>query len=348
MVGIGFQGIGFPVNGGVSRIINVPFADDFERADGVLGNGWTSPNYLIVSGKAVGTPTVGSELLADPGLEVAYTSGLCGTLALSGSPTMVESADVHGGSKAQQFTGVASNNDAYWSVRPAAVNGQWYLARLWTKKTTLSNDNARVLISQAAAKPATTLHRPINQASYGEIVQIFRTDSTAVITYGVREFGSSAFTTIIFDDGSIKPITYSTLFALRQSGQANLIVRAGMNQTEGICGIVVRADDLSNPQNCIIAYLHRANLYFYIILEKRVNGVWSQLIAPVLIANYSVYVSDKLLEIRCNGSSVSLYYDSVQIGTTQTVADATIINNTINGVMAGGGSSITRFFTDPN
>lgn len=42
-----------------------PFSDDFNRADGALGNGWTGATWAISGNKAVNTPTLGANVVVN-------------------------------------------------------------------------------------------------------------------------------------------------------------------------------------------------------------------------------------------------------------------------------------------
>jgi len=97
--------------------IALPLEFDFTAmSDGFLPSVFTGTTWAISTGKAINTPTLGAELLTDPGLEGTYTAGKANALTKTGLPTLTESADAHGGSKAQEFTGAAITNAVYWAA----------------------------------------------------------------------------------------------------------------------------------------------------------------------------------------------------------------------------------------
>src|SRR3990167_3969201 len=102
-----------------------------QAESGGAGLAWETPGntWTIASNAAVNTPTQGAEMFTDPGLEGNYTAGLNDNLTKIGSPIVSQSADVHGGSKAQEFTGVAAN-DRIQQAQTLIV-GTWYRASCW-------------------------------------------------------------------------------------------------------------------------------------------------------------------------------------------------------------------------
>jgi len=78
-------------------------------------------------------------------------------------------------------------------------------------------------------------------------------------------------------------------------------------------------DDASNPANFLLAYHDGTNVR----LEKCIAGVYTSLISAA--AAYSAAATLRIVAVPIAGGtnySVALYYNNVQIGTTQTVDNA--------------------------
>ena len=166
-----------------------------------------------------------------------------------------------------------------------------------------------------------------------------------LVEAGAQDLAAGPFDTVISDDGSFKPLTLADLFLTRPATQANVIVKAdwtpdALGHTH--CGIVARLDSTSNPLNYLLALVTLdKNGYQYATLHKVVNGVLTTLITNT----YAAFVAGAYLEVRCDGNTISLWYNNVQVGANQTVNDAGILNNKIHGVFStDGGNKLNRFF----
>ncbi len=136
-----------------------------------------------------------------------------------------------------------------------------------------------------------------------------------------RKIGAAADVT--FDNVVVKSLTASTMLAkgLRKS-RANAIVKAAWSITaDQPAGVMARLDSATSPQNFLLALHDRTNAKLY----KCVNGTYTQLISQA--AAYAAYAN---VEIRCNGTTVQLYYNDVQIGSDQTVSDTSILYNRLH------------------
>lgn len=333
----------------------LPISEDFTtQGDGAMSGSWTAPGWTIASGRAVFTPTFGAELLTDPGLEAAYASGTCGTLTKGGSPTVAESADVHGGSKAQAFTGVAGGNSLdYPAVTP--TKHSLYQFSAWGKYPGGAGSSVaiRLIQSSSVLGAEQAVNYVITPASYAQFKVSLLANSTNNLTPRIAREDSGAFHPIILDDGSLKAITNSP-FALRNGGRANVNARVTPpgNYAAFIdgtwFGLVARADVASTPTNYIMAVIHQrqngagSNLGL-VSLFKRVGETYTNLVVDTLIT----LVNGGQLEIRCNGTTVSVWYNSLQVGSNQTVSDAELINNTYYGMYSAGGNFAQSFFLDP-
>lgn len=297
------------------------------------GAGWIGSTGTISGGKLTITPTLSGNLLpADPGLEAAYSSGLCGTLTKGGSPTVAESADVHGGSKAQAFTATALLDRVYWgTVTPTALD--WYICSIWGKRTAGANRDAR--IGAYGAGVSYTTGPAIESAAYAQRTYTFQTASTATINmYAVRSVGAAAGDAVIVDDGDLEKITYSSMFLTREYKSTDLIAGTSFNWDTWVFnsveypwyrgGVVVAVDSPTNPQNYVIGYFDGK----YFGLNKVIGKVETSLISVTAgAAATNQWENGEILEIRRTGNVFSLWYGGRQLGTNQTVTDISIINN---------------------
>jgi hypothetical protein len=336
-IGVPRDGVRLAGGGGLSS-----FSDDFERADGSLGNGWpTVSTWSIVSGSAVNTPTLGSELLTDPGLEATYTAGKCATLVIdTGTYTLAQSADVHGGSKAQEITASSQSGSLRFNPRPTIVPGTWYEASIWAKRTVGTQSQLSFYLSASGMKPAADLFRFLVDAIYTQKRIAFRAGAGTSLSAFFRNH-TTTYDTVIADDGSVKALTFAEILELRQ-GAAAWNVRAAVTLVDGLVGLASHVDSVVNPQNGIFAYMYWTSQYFYIICEKLVNGTWTQMFVPTI----KTYTADKILEIRyLSANTFGVFYDNVQVSTDMTIADASIVSNDLYGMMATGGATVQSFFT---
>jgi hypothetical protein len=320
--------------------------EDFTRENGTLGNGWNGSTWSIVNNAAVNSPTLGAELLTDPGLEGTYTSGTNVNLTKTGSPTVSQSADAHGGSKAQQFTATAFNNRLNYPTA-AGIARQWYQFSIWGKRTAGSTNTARARVFQSNALPANTLDMAIIDAAYTQKkMSILSTTTDSLFRYAAIETDSSGFSTVIVDDGSFKAITFSSLFAMRPLSSANGFVKQKITFVDDtFIGPVARGDAETSPTNFIVTLVQRHPTYaatglLVVYLLKKVGSTYTVLISGSGITE----VAGAWLELRFSGSSVSVWYNNVQVDTTKTVSDAELLSNGYHGMFSSGDNIVTDFF----
>jgi hypothetical protein len=316
-------------------------------ADGALPYPWKGSTFAITSGVIVNTPTLEGELLTDPGLEATYTGGKCDTLAKNGSPTLAESADVHGGSKAQEFTGAALNNFVYWGLL-AGVVGQWYQFSAWGKRTAgTTGDVQGAAIYQANALPVDSRLGIFNSASYAQRKISFISKTTDnIFRYAAKTISSTTYDTVVVDDGSFQKITFSSLMAMLPPATANLTVKAQLNTfvDKTMHGLVVRGSSQTNPTNCIFVLCHDYDFTdsygVNISVVKKIGSTYTLVLADTLKG----FVADAWVEARCTGSTVKIYYNNAQVGADLTISDAELVNNLYHGIFSSGGNSLKAFF----
>jgi hypothetical protein len=325
--------------------VSVPYEIDFtELEDGALPDDWTAlDTWAIDTGALLCTPvTLGDEMLSDPGLEGTYTSGLNAMLTKNAASSCTEeNADVHGGSKAQKC---APTSNAYLYISggvPGVVSGGFYLISQWAKKVSGAG-TTRIYISSGGDN-AVNQCQPNISGDWAE----YLTARIAVNSIGWQPVHdlASGVDTVIVDDLSCKALAAAEVLALIQSDQSDVNVKAGFTIAEHkyMVGVVARANNTSEPTSYLLGVIYISQTTSTrAILYKVVDGT-----VTYLESGYITKAAGKLLEIRCNGSTVQLFYNGSQVGSDQTVEDAEILNNKIHGVMSvGGGNSLDSFFLD--
>jgi hypothetical protein len=314
--------------------------------DGALPWPWVGATFAISGGKAINTPTLGAELLTDPGLEATYTDGKCGTLTLFGTPTLTDGApDVHGGSHAQQIVTTAGNQ---WlrmpSVTPVAFT--WYLCSMWEKLIAgASSADFKGLFSTGTFFPSggAGYGMLINNVAWAQKKSSFVVTTTDAITFYVVYNQDAAAHTAIVDDGSVKALTYSTLFSMIQipvSRLATVKIQPAAIADGTVSGVVAWGNANASPTTYLMATVNRrySENLLEIGLMKCVGGTYTQVID---ITNVSE-VANAWLEIRpVDNDTVGLYYNNTQISTNKDVTD---VPGTYSGFFISGGNNVKGFF----
>lgn len=317
-------------------------------SNGALPSGLTGATWSITSGQASNSPTLGAELLTDGGLEANYTAGKCDTLTKGGSPTLAESADAHGGSKAQEFTGTALNDSLAWS-QITGLNGKWLQFSGWAKRTAGTGGKAYLLQRGQNGFPGGFApNRSAASATYQQYIQVYKAYA-ANLTPPAVVCGATPFDTVLLDDFSVKEITAAEMYATKTYSGADMTIRIYIDQTNrnGSVGIVARLDNAATPANYILVGIttnanSTATEKTYMSMAKVVAGTLTVLINPLDVG--SLVVNGDYIEVVCSGTDVSMYFNGVQKGTTQTVSDAGITSNVIGGFWGAGGALVNRFF----
>jgi hypothetical protein len=312
--------------------------DAFGRGDGAIGSSevsgpdaqatpqrvWTGVGATISSNKAIITPTQGSDLITN-GNFANWTSDDPDNWTVDGEsgddPEVSEAAtgEAHadtptaGGGMCNIYT---SDGTAVW-IRTNADEltlDEWYSGTI-----DLDTVTAGGVIIQFG-----------NGAGAGTTKKI---TSTGVVPFtgrqtgGSRNFyvyrGTTEATDVTFDDVVVKQLTLSTLFSSLSVGQQDVVADVDLVVTSDTqAGLVLCLDDASSPANFLIAWHDGSNAH----LEKCVAGTYTSLINTA-----ATYSSGATLRVVKDGTSVSLFYNNAKVGTTQTVSDAGVKDNTIHG-----------------
>ncbi len=271
------------------------------------------PPGPVVSDPTAGvvTPTLDGELLADTSLEVNYTAGLCDTLAVGiGAPTVAQSADAHSGAKAQQFTATANGDYLNDAVAPAAsVNGDYYLATIWAKRTAGAAGTARFACYDGNA---IQLGPALTGAAYAQKVMVVRTTDVDAWPTAGYQYGNAPFDTVLLDDRSWQHIAWSTMFGPAWTVPAgNQHVKITLDSDPGYthAGLAWYVDD-----NNWLAIYHRGGSGYVL---QRSAGTYTQLATAV-----KAWAASQQIEATLNGTSLGAYVGGTQIGGTLTVPAA--------------------------
>jgi lysophospholipase L1-like esterase len=279
----------------------LPFTDDFARADGELGNGWTGATWAIVSGVAGNTPTVGAEVIVNGGFVADTDWGKSAGWTISDGALH---CTVAAGAYSQGYQ------------NSAVTVKQWYA---------LTFDLANLTGGSIFVQEGATTIRTI--AANGTHTIVFCSQEGGALRFKADSAGMTAD----FDNVSLKAITPATLFASRSlaaDGTYSLQVPTMpevATKFSAPAGIVVNLDSVSNPQNYVLVHHNNTS----VVLAKVVNGTYS-----AVQTTSKTFAGGSLMLVK-SGETYSIYYDSVLVGTAKTISDATIVNNTLGGIVSG-------------
>lgn len=303
-------------------------AYDFSTySDGPLPEEWLGSTWSASSGKIINTPTLGSEVVTNGGME----TGSPPIGWASNNTTLVADADVHSGSQAIKITSNALAAGASQNV--AVVKDVWYTHSEWVKRT-VGQIDLLVIGAHTSTQSNSPYHlSPSIYTNYqGSILM-----GGTILSLFLRGWDNG--TVAYWDDISVKPLTTSQLFMTRDFGFSYVNIKAGMIISNYFpLGLVSNLDSVSNPKYYILACRQARN---QVGLFKCINGVYTELINAS-----ATYVSGAQLEIRKTAANIyQLWYNGVQVGADQTVTDVNLNNNTIHGLFSTGSSSqIANFY----
>ena len=217
-------------------------------------------------------------------------------------------------------------NGAIGSTEATGADGQTAPVKVWTGATwTIATNTAVNTPTLGATLDSGTL-------TIGAWYKIVASEENHFFTGSVTDdcFRAAAETAL---DGSntVKQITLSTMLATFDSATKSTIssVLITLAPNKQASGLVTNLDSAGTPANFLIAYHDGTNAR----LEKCVAGTYTSLINAA--AAYSV-AGELRLDLRRDGADLKaqLFYRRAVIGTEQTISDASIIDNTLCGIMS--------------
>lgn len=299
----------------------LPFSDDFTRADGDVGNGWsyTAGKWTIATNKAVGTPALSADNKAANGTFDADSDWIKG----SGwtIPTPVASRD-----------GTAGQSDI--ALNTGVLANRWYQMD-WDLVSHNSGGGFSAMVGNRNSVYKTGV------ASY---VYTTKSEGTSIKIRGNGENGT-------VDNVVVREITLADMIASREFGASTIDIRAGLTvDQDSMAGLVLGLDSAASPANFLIVYVRLDGLGNKVMVDKCLAGTYSNLNGGgVTMSGNTVYGAGKILRVVKSGANVDVYYNGYQVGTTIALTagtDDAIINGTRHGMFTpkGGGNRLDDFF----
>jgi hypothetical protein len=283
------------------------------------------------------TPTLGAELVVNGTMEADSN------WADFRTPTTNErsAAQKHAGTYSRHFICGASA-DGVNSDNFTTVTGTWYQIAYWHYPTVLTN--------QARFQ----LRKGDNSGYLFSLLGLTATtDQWNQIAATARELGGGAAAFLVLqsqdtancyvDDASVKPITFSSTLSYLGSRSK----RPGTYQCTPTVAANTQAGILlgyADANNFVMAIVNRVAGQAQLL--KNISGTYTSVIAGAI-----TYGAEKALKVivASNGTDYSLYYDSVQVGSTTAINDAglgtavygfnTYAGNTVGQVTTSGATS---------
>ncbi len=341
-----WTGTGVTLDMSASTMTNTGFEIDLTGWNGYTLNDQftTSAPTTLVSGvstltnSGVITPTLGSEFYttanaaSDPnGNEANATTGWFS----QGSPAPTLSSDASAPNTGSYnirlaYPGSGVSGSAYWAWTTTA--NTWFMLTYAAKWTGHSSSGIYGGNMVPALYPATS-------SLWANFTVSGRTTATGP---NLRIYvGNNAGDLMEIDNLSVKPLTLSSLFSTVTEATVNKIISAGVTLTAGTqAGLVLNLDSASTPANFVIAYHDGTSVH----LDKNVGGTYTSLINTA-----AAYVAGATLKVAKVGNVYKLIYNGAQIGADQTISDAGIVNNTLQGLFSTYASnSFTNFLITTN
>ena len=284
----------------------LPFTDSFDRIDGDLGNGWEyTAGKWTVAGNAA-----------------AGTPGLGSNVSTNG--TFASDTSWVKGSGWSITSGVARKTAGAGSdlAQSKMTVGVWYQIDFDIAVRTAGTFQAGYLD-----------HYTDPHSTVGSYADTGRAGSAAL------QISASADAAGDVDNVTSRPITVADMFATRDFTTSNFDISVPVTLSlNKQAGIVACLDSKTSPANFLLAFIEYTGAR--IRLFKCVAGTYTELIAVSI--TYSAGAAVRLVK---SGNNVALYYNGVQKGTTQTVSDAGIVNNTRHGLFSTHSANQLASFT---
>lgn len=283
---------------------------------------WTGATWALAGGRAYNTPTLGSELLTDGGLEIwASATNLTNWDETTAGTSTVnrEAIDIFAGTYALRMDVSAGGDLVQVAQHVATSAGIWYQSSVYSKADADTSFVVGLAGTSERFIPTST--------TYAHKFSSHRATGAHYYLLG-RVSGMSSGRTIYCDNASLRPITLSTMIS-SVVGIAGQTVTAKPYVISGrtVAGVISHLDSTSSPANFIIAY-HDGGTS--IRMDKCVGGTYTSLVSAT-----TGFVSDAVIEIRALGSNqFECWYNGTKRGLTQTISDAGIISNTRHGLFS--------------
>ena len=272
------------------------FLDEFTRSDGDLAGGWdyTAGKWTVATNAAVGTPGLGADVVVNGGFG-ADTDWTKGA-----------GWSIAGG------VGVHAAGTASHINQDKLTAGIWYKYMFDVIGIT-AGTGFKPRLGTDVVGPTRSV--PVSDAT------VFWAANTAPV--GVYAPADTAGT---IDNVRAYPVTMADMFCTRNFGKVNVDISVPVTLVSNtFAGIVLCLDSTATPANYVLAMHNGTSAALF----KCVAGTYTTLIFVT-----TAYGDGRILRVVKSGTSVSLYYNGVQIGATQTVSNAGIISNTRHGMFS--------------
>lgn len=306
-----------------------------EYADGALPAGLAGATWAISGGKAINTPSLGSELLTNGNMETGSPPTGWST---TGAITSVADERTGGaGSTSLNLNNNGTIGRIVYQTQTSA-NHKWHVFNAWGKG--ISGKRLAINISNGAFTALNDSGRAA-YADWANLIISARSNSTSTMALMGGDT-SSGTDECRMDDASLKAVDDAALFATLDAGFADATCRAnGITQAQYTqFGVVLNLDSASSPANFVVGYYHRGQ--GKVRLDKCVAGVYTNLVDVT-----TTYVAGSEVKVVKSGTTYQIFYNDVQKGTDQTISDAGIVDNTMHGLFStGGGGAVDAFFCE--
>lgn len=260
-------------------------------------------------GLPVPVPVLGAELITNGGVET-NTSGWTPI-----SATLVQIADPRTGSAGAQALAVTNTGTDGHAVQNIANSANaWCLLNSWSRR--VDSTSARYTVD--GVNIITHTNTTWTQAFL--VIRITNANGAVRLRAVTAVNGQSAR----FDDISVKPINLASMFSTRAYG-THMTTKARASIVAGTqAGVVCNLDSASAPANFVIASHDGTTAR----LTVCVAGTYTEKIATTVAYSAGAYVEIRRL---AGTNTYQLWYAGSQVGANQTIADATVIDNTLAG-----------------
>lgn len=297
----------------------LPFVDDFERADGDLGNGWEyAPGVWTISGgEVVATPSLGPDLLTNGNMEDGdpphnWTPGTGATLA-----SAADERTGGAGAKSMEITRGSSN--AVATQTPTIAANAWLRMGGWFKKGTGTN----VGMYSNRFSFNTTSPDWVNLVGAERAI-------AANIAAKISLTGSAGQTGRA-DDITEQVITFPDTLAVVNAGTPYVRASATITVSQYTpAGVILALDSQTDPKNFIAAFHNQT----YLLVQVCKNGTYSEIVGTTSYTSTGAPTNNTLeLEYQSNGI-LRIYWDGHQWGEDKYVDPASFAPGNLAGMLS--------------
>lgn len=277
---------------------------------------FSSGIWTVSGNKATSNPGLGSELLTNGSMETGSPPSSWTTLA--GTPSSVADERTGGSGSKSMNLQTAVDGAGMVSQDTALTQGMSYRLGAWIKNI---DADGSLLASVPSLEPGMIITSGMTWEHHQVAGIRFELDEPFYLITGFDSAQGNAR----FDDISLRQITITDLFAVIDAGtpDVDISIAVTLGTDFSPAGLVICLDSITDPQNYILGRVDNTLMY----ISKMVAGT------ATCVTNGITYGAGKVLRVTKSGTTVTVYYDDVQIGDPWTVSDAGIISNILHGIM---------------